>query len=105
MWQIEIFHETDKVALIGSAADSRIMRPFFGDRRHGATAVVVAGKNQAVVGQSENLLSDRAIERAGVALLEIAAAGPANQQTVARERHAVVVGHCLLYTSPSPRDS
>src|SRR6516165_927732 len=93
MWQIQIFHEADKVALIGLAADTRIMCPLLGDRRYGATTVVVAGKNQAVVRQAEDLLDDRAIKGAGIALLKITAAGTANQQTVARERHAVVVGH------------
>ena len=53
----------------------------------------MAGKNQAVVRQTEDLLGDGAVECAGVALLEIAAAGAADQQTVAGERHAVVVGH------------
>src|SRR5687767_10061716 len=72
--QIQVFHEADKVALIGMAADARIVRTLLADRRHGAATVVVAGKQQAIVGQSEDLLGDRAVERAGVALLEIAAA-------------------------------
>src|SRR5439155_22045555 len=88
--KVQVFHEADKVALIGMAADARIVRTLLADRRHGATTVVVAGKNQAVVRQSEDLLGDRAVERAGVALLEIAAASAPNQQTVAGERHAVV---------------
>ena len=76
--QVQVFHEADEVALIGAAANARVVRPLLADRRHRAPAVVVSGKQQAFVRQCENLLGDRSIERTSVALLEITAAGAAD---------------------------
>ena len=89
----QVFHEADEVAFVGLAADARVVRPLLADRGDGAAAVVVPGENQAVVGQAEYLPGDRAEERGGIALLEIATAGAADQQAVAGEGQAMVVGH------------
>jgi hypothetical protein len=91
--KVQIFHEADEVAFVGLAADARVVRPLLADRGDGAAAVVVPGKDQAVVRQAEDLPGDRAEERGGIALLEIAAAGAADQQAVAGEGQAMVVAH------------
>jgi hypothetical protein len=51
----------------------------------------VAGKDEAIAGQAEDLFLDRPVQRAGMALLEIAAAGAPDQQAVAGEGQALVV--------------
>ena len=53
----------------------------------------MCGENQTVVGQAEDLIFDGPVHRPGITLLEVAAAGAADQQAVAGEAHAVIVGH------------
>src|SRR5882672_5726788 len=47
--KVQVFHEADKVALIGMTADARIMLALLADRRHGAPTVIVPRKQQAIV--------------------------------------------------------
>ena len=86
MRQMQVFHEQDEVALVGLAADPRVVGSLLGDSGHRASAVVVCRIDFAVVGQAENLPGNRVKERRRIALLEIAAPGAADQQAVAGKR-------------------
>ena len=93
MRQLERLHVTDKVGLVGIAAKTRVTAAFFVDTAAGAAVVVVGRIHRAAVGQAEQLLDHRMVERMRVALLKVAAPAAANQQRVAGEHHRLITQH------------
>ena len=91
MGEAEILHVAGEIADADLAADARVEAPLLADAGHGQPAVVVRWIQQAIIGQREDLLVDRAVHRRRVAALEIGPAGAADHQAIASERHAAVV--------------
>ena len=73
---------------------ARIVALLLADGGHGVAFVVVRGKHHGLVGQPQQLAEQRFILRARVAVLEIGAAGAADQQRVAGEHAVAPSGSC-----------
>ena len=71
-----------------AAAEPRIARLFLADAADPTLLIIVAGIDQRVVGQREELVVDRAVERRRVAVLEVGTAATVDQQRVAGEQRA-----------------
>jgi len=84
MRQVEVLHVADIVAFADLAAQPGIEPLLLGDAADRETAIVVRGIEQAALGQRKDARTDRAIERPRIALLEVGAAGAADQQAVGR---------------------
>ena len=80
MRQAEVVHVADEIALADRLAEPRVVELLLADAGGGEAAVVVAGIEQALVRQREDLSAHRAEQRARVALLEVGAAAAADQQ-------------------------
>ena len=91
MRQSQIFNVSGEIALTEVAAKARIKLPFFRYAGNGQSAVVVSRIEKTVIWQREYLLMDRAVHRAGIALLKVRAATTADEQAIAREGHAPVI--------------
>ena len=89
----EVPHVADEVLLARAAADARVERPLLSDRAGGAPLVVVGRIDDAVVGEREQLLADRAEEPMRIPVLKVGAPRPAHQQRVTGEDPPAVGGH------------
>ena len=93
MGEAEVLHVAGKIADADLAADARVEAALLADAGHRQPAVVMRGVEQAIIGQGEDLLVDRAVHRRRVAALEIGAAGAADHQAISGKGHAAVVEH------------
>ena len=93
MRQAEVGHVADEVVLADRLGKPRVVELLLADAGDGEAAVVVAGIDQAAIGQREDLAAHRAVQRARVALLEIGAPAAADEERIAGERHRAVVEH------------
>ena len=91
--QVEVLHVSDIVAFADLAAQPGIEPLLLGDAADREATIIVCRIEQAVLGQREDARADRAIEGARIALLEVGAAGAADQQAIAGEGHALIVEH------------
>ncbi len=85
--QFQVGHQRD-IVVDRLDLQARIVALLLADGGHGVAFVVVRREHQGLVGQPQQLAEQRFILRARVAVLEIGAAGAADQQRVAGE-HAV----------------
>src|ERR1700752_3958839 len=93
MRQAEVLHVADEVLLEDALGEARVVELLLADAGGGEAAVVVAGKERALLRQREDLPAHRAEQLPRVALLEIGAAAAANEERVAGEGHRRVVEH------------
>ena len=82
--QFQVGHQRD-VVVDRLDLQARIVALLLANGGDGVAFVVVRGEHQRLVGQPQQLAEQRFILRAGVAVLEIGAAGAADQQRVAGE--------------------
>ena len=82
--QVQIVHQVD-VFVDRLDLEARIEELFLADGRDGFALVVVRRIDQRVVGQLQQLVEDRIVLRARIAVLEIGAAGAADQERIAGE--------------------
>jgi len=87
MRQAEVGHVTDEILFASRAADAGVVLLFFADGARGAPQVVMSGIDDAVVGEREELLSNRAEQQVCVALLKVGASCAAHEQRVSGEHH------------------
>ena len=82
--QLQIVHQID-IFVDRFDPEPRIEQLFLADGRDGIALVVVRRIDQRLVGQLQQLAEDRIVLRARIAVLEIGAAGAADEQRVAGE--------------------
>jgi hypothetical protein len=82
--QVEAVHQRH-VLIERLYLQARVERLLFADCGDSLALVVVRRENHRLVGQFHELVEDRIVLRARVAVLEIGAAGAADQQRVAGE--------------------
>ena len=82
--QIQVVHQRD-IFVDRLHLKARIERLLLADGGDGVALVVVRGIDQRLVGQLQQPAEDRLVLRARIAVLEIGAAGAADQQRVAGE--------------------
>ena len=83
----------DKIGFVGVTADPGVELLFLANAAAGATLVVMGRIHRTIIRQAEQLFGNGVEQRAGVALLEVAAAAAADQQGVAGEDHGLVGQH------------
>src|SRR5438094_3455355 len=86
-------HVADEVFLADRLGKARVVELLLAHARQREAAIVVAGVDQALIGEREDLAAHRAVERARIAVLEVGAAAAANEKRIARERYRLVVEH------------
>src|SRR6202012_1298864 len=91
MRQAQIRHVSGEVVFAQLSSEPRIEAPLLAHARHRQAAIVVSGIKQAGGRQRKNFAVDRPERRRFITALEIRAACPPNQQTVASKGHGFVV--------------
>ena len=92
--QVQVVHQRHVFLDVGHL-EARVEAPLLADGADRVALVVVARIDQRLVGQRQQLVEQRVVGGTGVAVLEIGAAGAADQQGVAGEhpvRHQIAVG-------------
>ena len=89
----EMRHVANEVFLADRLGKAGVVELFLAHARHREAAIVMAGIDQALLGEREDLAAHRAVERARIAVLEVGAAAAADEKRIARERHRLVVEH------------
>jgi hypothetical protein len=82
--QFQIVHQVD-IFVDRFDLEARVEQLLFANRRNGVALIVMCRIDQRLVRQLEQLVEDGIVLRARVAILEIGAAGAADQQSIARE--------------------
>ena len=85
-------HDRHHLILCAPAAQARVVGALLPHSRHRAALVVVAGVEQALFRQREDLVVNGAIQSPGVAALEVCATTTAHKEGVAGEGPGAVVG-------------
>ncbi len=83
--QIELRHDPDEFLQRFSATDARIAGLFLADAGYAPSLVIVARIDQHLVRQGEELAGDRAVQRCGIAVLEVGTTTAVDQQGIAGE--------------------
>src|SRR5205823_3305000 len=83
MRQTEVGHIADEVRLADRISKARVVELLLADARHREATVIVPRIDEAAIGQREDLLAHRAIQRARIAALEVGAAATADEERVA----------------------
>ena len=82
-----------EIPLIGPTTQTGVESTLLSHAGHLTTAVVVAWIKEALVGQGEDLLGDRAVESTRISLLKVAAAAAPDQESVSSEGRTVIIEH------------